>query len=80
MGSIVYHCQDQQQNKNTIEIARIVSLIEPKYRGLGPMLKLYVKTCVVPFQLASCNTWLEFTSIKHRANLANRTLPAVNAQ
>ena len=41
MGWIVYHCQHQQQKQQqpTIEISRIVSLIEPKYRGLGPMLK-----------------------------------------
>ena len=39
--SIVYHCQYQQQKQKqkTIEISRIVPLIEPKYRGLGPMFK-----------------------------------------
>ena len=39
MRPIVYHCQHQQQKKKTIEISRIVSLIKPKHRGLGPMLK-----------------------------------------
>ena len=42
MGAIDYHCQHQpkkKKKKKTIEISRIVSLIEPKYRGLGPMLK-----------------------------------------
>ena len=42
MGAIVYHCQHQQKQKQkqkTIDISRIVSLIEPKYKGFGPMLK-----------------------------------------
>ena len=29
----------KKQKQKTIEISRIVSLIEPKYWGLGPMLK-----------------------------------------
>ena len=39
--SIVYHCQHEQQKQKqkTIEISRIVSLIDPKYWGMGPMLK-----------------------------------------
>ena len=48
--SIVYHCQYQQQKQKqkTIEISRIVSLIEPKYRGLGPMLKPLRQTLGCP--------------------------------
>ena len=39
--SIVYHCQhlQQKQKQKTIEVSRIMSLIEPKSRALGPMLK-----------------------------------------
>ena len=70
MGQIVYRCQHQRQKQKqkTIKISRIASLIEPKYRGLSPTLKLCAKTWLVLGQLALCNTGLEFTSIKHRAN------------
>ena len=51
MGPIVSASATTTTTKKTIEISRIVSLIEPQYKGLCPMLKLGLSQACLPHVL-----------------------------